>query len=119
MATGASLTNPFVHDVARLEELDGVDVAVRHVVAQHLAVHHPDETLATFLGVQLGESHLGLEVLCLCSHNAVLLLLVGGEGREGKGAGPRPMGVGAIVSCRKWKHQVTFPAQIGGSHTNE
>lgn len=65
MATGAPLTNSLVHDVVRLEELDGMDVAGGHVVAQHLTVHHADEALTTFLGVQLRQGHLALEVLSL------------------------------------------------------
>ena len=65
MATGAPLTDSLVHDVVRLEKLDGVDVAGSHVVAQHLAVHHADEALTPLLGVQLRQGHLALEVLGL------------------------------------------------------
>lgn len=63
-----------------------MNVAVRHVVAEHLAVNHSNEALAAFLCIQLWQGHLGLEVLCLCIDNAVLLLLVGEEGlgREGQ-----------------------------------
>lgn len=78
-----------------------MDVAVGHVMAEHLAVNHSNEALAAFLRIQLWQGHLGLEVLCLCIDNAVLLLLVGergaGEGRsrvEGRGREGKRIGRG-------------------------
>ena len=63
-----------------------MNVAVGHVVAEHLTVNHSNEAFTAFLCIQLWQGHLGLEVLCLCIDNAVLLLLVGEEGlgREGQ-----------------------------------
>ena len=42
---GAGLTNPFVHQVAVLSELDSMNVAPGTILSQHLAVHQPHQVL--------------------------------------------------------------------------
>ncbi len=101
-------------------------------MAEHLAVNHSNEALAAFLRIQLWQGHLGLEVLCLCTDNAVLLLLVEeeglgtegqerervgwrGRGRGGEGCvGSWSMKKGVTANHRNWKHKVTFPEK--GTH---